>query len=51
LLTNGDAQPAHRFASSGDPELFARLGVRFLGPELQRVEFLSMDGEPAPLGR
>jgi glutamate racemase len=51
LLTNGDPHPVHRFASSGDPELFARLGARFLGPEVQRVEFLSMDGEPAPLGR
>lgn len=33
----------HRFRTTGDPKLFARLGRRFLGPELQAVE-------PAPLG-
>ncbi|MFO7249222.1 MAG: glutamate racemase [Actinomycetes bacterium] len=33
----------HRFRTTGDPEQFARLGRRFLGPELQAVE-------PAPLG-
>jgi glutamate racemase len=33
----------HRFISSGDPEVFGRLGTRFLGPEVRDVEFLSMD--------
>lgn len=30
--------PAHRFLCSGDPELFARLGQKFLGPEIAKVE-------------
>jgi len=42
---------SHRFASSGDPATFATLGARFLGPEVQRVEFVTMDGEPEPLRR
>jgi glutamate racemase len=50
-LANGDRGPVHRFMSSGDPALFERLGVRFLGPEVQQVEFLSLDGESAPLQR
>ena len=29
--------PAHRFLATGDPEPFARLGRRFLGPEIGRV--------------
>lgn len=36
LLDEGP--PCHRFESSGDPELFARLGARFLGPEIGRVD-------------
>lgn len=30
--------PEHRFLSTGDPEPFARLGRRFLGPEIQSVD-------------
>lgn len=30
--------PAHRFLSSGDAEPFQRLGRRFLGPEIEKVE-------------
>jgi glutamate racemase len=30
--------PTHRFLSSGDPDQFRRLGARFLGPEVGRVE-------------
>jgi glutamate racemase len=33
LLADGSQRPAHRFESSGDPETFARLGRRFLGPD------------------
>ena len=29
--------PVHRFLATGDPEPFARLGRRFLGPEIGRV--------------
>ncbi len=28
----------HRFLATGDPEPFARLGRRFLGPEVRDVE-------------
>jgi glutamate racemase len=31
-------EPAHRFRATGDPEPFARLGRRFLGPEVGDVE-------------
>ncbi|MEV4460520.1 glutamate racemase [Microbispora sp. NPDC004025] len=37
-LSNGAGEPGHRFRATGDTELFARLGQRFLGPELQSVE-------------
>ncbi|MEN3536219.1 glutamate racemase [Microbispora sp. ZYX-F-249] len=37
-LSNGAGEPEHRFRATGDTELFARLGQRFLGPELQSVE-------------
>jgi glutamate racemase len=30
--------PTHTFVTSGDPEQFARLGSRFLGPEVDAVE-------------
>ncbi len=33
--------PAHRFAATGDPEPFARLARRFLGPEVAAVETLA----------
>jgi glutamate racemase len=32
------ARPAHRFLASGDPDEFRRVGARFLGPEVGRVE-------------
>jgi glutamate racemase len=34
----GSPAPVHRFLSTGDPEPFARLGRRFLGPEVRVVE-------------
>jgi glutamate racemase len=35
-------EPArHRFLSSGEPEVFARLGARFLGPEVGEVEVMA----------
>lgn len=34
----GLPEPTHRFVATGDPEEFARLGHRFLGPEIGRVE-------------
>ncbi|WP_311932160.1 glutamate racemase [Microbispora sp. H11081] len=37
-LSNGAGEPGHRFRATGDTELFARLGQRFLGPELESVE-------------
>ena len=37
LLNHGDGPPHHRFESSGDPEVFAALGSRFLGPEVQEA--------------
>ena len=39
LLRTGSASaPAHRFVATGDPAAFAKLGRRFLGPELHTVE-------------
>jgi glutamate racemase len=35
--------PAHRFLATGEPESFARLGRRFLGPEIGQVS--RMDGQ------
>jgi glutamate racemase len=38
-LRDEDAPPPrHRFAATGDPEPFRRLGRRFLGPEIAAVE-------------
>ena len=38
LLRNEDApMPEHAFLATGDPEPFARLGRRFLGPEVGAV--------------
>jgi glutamate racemase len=39
-LTRGAELPAptHRFLATGDPEPFARLARRFLGPEVTAVE-------------
>lgn len=39
LVRPPDARPpTHRFLATGDPEPFARLGRRFLGPEVAAVE-------------
>ena len=38
LLDESDARGRHRFASSGDIEVFRELGSRLLGPELDRTE-------------
>jgi glutamate racemase len=37
-----DGGPTHRFESTGDPNLFAALGVRFLGPEVRSVRFVDL---------
>jgi glutamate racemase len=40
--------PVHRFHATGDPRLFARVGQRFLGPELATVlPVLPAGGAPA----
>ena len=36
-------EPAHQFRVTGDPAEFERLGRRFLGPEIGRVEVLACD--------
>jgi glutamate racemase len=38
LRPSGLSAPEHRFLATGDPESFARLGRRFLGPEIGAVE-------------
>ncbi|MFC4057483.1 glutamate racemase [Planomonospora corallina] len=38
LAAAGGAPPRHRFLTTGDTGLFARLGRRFLGPEIEAVE-------------
>lgn len=40
--------PAHRFLSSGDPEWFAEMGGRLLGPELASAERFTGAGPTAP---
>jgi glutamate racemase len=37
----GAGTPAHRFLATGDPDSFAHLARRFLGPEVDRVESLA----------
>ncbi len=37
------APPVHRFLTTGDPETFARLGHRFLGPEVASVTPVTTD--------
>ncbi|MGH9064427.1 MAG: hypothetical protein ACRD0L_10745 [Acidimicrobiales bacterium] len=39
-------EPVHRFLSSGNPGIFAELGRRLLGPELDRVEEVAWDARP-----
>jgi glutamate racemase len=45
-LTRDEGLPApvHRFTSTGDPETFARLGRRFLGPEIGAVTSVDVGG-------
>jgi glutamate racemase len=45
--------PVHRFLATGDPEPFARLGRRFLGPEIDHVSSVPALPQPAatPGGR
>lgn len=38
LLCGADVPPVHQFLATGDTESFARLGRRFLGPELTLAE-------------
>ncbi|GAA1014777.1 glutamate racemase [Acrocarpospora pleiomorpha] len=38
--------PRHRFRATGDPAPFARLGRRFLGPEIQAVEMATIGDAP-----
>jgi glutamate racemase len=38
LAAGSRATPRHRFRATGDSLLFARLGRRFLGPEIDAVE-------------
>jgi glutamate racemase len=40
--------PRHRFTATGDAEPFARLGHRFLGPEIDAVEVLAAPDRVAP---
>jgi glutamate racemase len=47
LLSGGSTPPApHEFLATGDPEPFARLGQRFLGPEISVVSELSLAVSP-----
>jgi glutamate racemase len=38
LLRNETTPPNHQFISSGDPDTFAHLARRFLGPEVNFVK-------------
>ena len=43
----GLPEPRHHFMTTGDPEDFAALGRRFLGPEVGRVQgFAPVAGTP-----
>ena len=42
LLASGRAEPEHRFIASDAPEQFLRLGQRFLGGAIDRVETLTL---------
>jgi glutamate racemase len=47
LLAGGSTPPGpHEFLATGDPEPFARLGQRFLGPEISVVSELSLSVSP-----
>ncbi|MBY3552545.1 glutamate racemase [Modestobacter lapidis] len=48
LLRTVDAPPpVHRFLATGNPEPFARLGRRFLGPEVDMVTRTAVGAQPA----
>jgi glutamate racemase len=47
LLAPETGDGIHEFAATGDPESFARLAGRFLGPEVGRVARVSVDRVPA----
>lgn len=49
-LSSGAGTPLHRFRATGDTALFAQLGQRFLGPEIQAVELAAV-GEESGIGR
>ncbi|OAA26013.1 glutamate racemase [Frankia sp. EI5c] len=40
--------PVHRFLTTGDPAAFARVGRRFLGPEITAVGLAATPAAPAP---
>ncbi|GII01216.1 glutamate racemase [Planobispora takensis] len=42
LAAAAGTSPRHRFRATGDGALFARLGRRFLGPEIQAVELAAV---------
>jgi glutamate racemase len=42
LRANGEAAPAHRFYATDDPQQMLRLGQRFLGGAVERVETLAL---------
>ncbi|MFI7697605.1 glutamate racemase [Nonomuraea sp. NPDC049480] len=44
LAAGSEATPRHRFRATGDSLLFARLGRRFLGPEIDVVEVAPVGG-------
>jgi glutamate racemase len=47
LRDPGSPPPVHRFLATGDPEPFARLGRRFLGPEVDMVTRTAVGPRPA----
>ncbi|MFE3453173.1 glutamate racemase [Nonomuraea sp. NPDC059194] len=50
-LANGAVSPRHRFWATGDSALFADLGRRFLGPEIEAVEPAAVGGITTSNGR
>jgi glutamate racemase len=38
IRASGLPEPEHRFVTTGDPQAFAALGRRFLGPEVRVAE-------------
>ncbi|MFD1936524.1 MULTISPECIES: glutamate racemase [Nonomuraea] len=50
-LANGATSPQHRFSVTGDSTLFAELGRRFLGPEIEAVEPAAVGGTTTSNGR